>query len=76
MKDVASRRAAAYCVGLDGIVAAYPTRNDSLWLFDSEDAARRGRDLMERRGIVCDEMIHHYTVVEDGAGELWFEVKA
>lgn len=76
VKKDACRRAVVYCIGLDGIVAAYPNYSDSLWFFDSEDAARRGRKLMERKGIVCDERIYRYTVVEDGAGELRVEVKA
>lgn len=75
MKKDACRRAVVYFVKLDGIVAAYPNYRDSLWFFDSEDAARRGRKLLESRGIVCDKRIYRWTVV-DGEGELRDEVKA
>ena len=65
-----SREAARFVAGLDGFMAVFPSSAGTLWLFASEGAAIRARNLMEGRGIACGRNVRGFTVADDGALEM------
>ena len=54
----ASRKAIEYIAKLDGLVGVHPHYPDgTLVLFESENSAKRARNMMESKGIKCGNNI-------------------
>ena len=70
----ASREAAKYISTLEGFQGVHPFHHPekghvTLWFFATENDAKRARNLMQAKGIVCGRNISRWNIGDDGVPE-------
>ena len=70
-----SRKASDFICKQEGFLAVYPSREHTLWFFDSLNHAKAARNMMKAKGVQTGDNICKFIISADGIPEPCSNVK-